>query len=228
MIRPARTAQERVRVGAVGAVEPVAPVGRTQVAGGGATVAHQSLVTVASALHDERARRLVLEDRRTGRAPLEMRSAATADVTTYNRTIEIVAAPAEQPADVIIDGRMVEERFARGAFAGCELGTRRVPVNRDHVMERLCGKAVHLDPHHHRGLIATLKIAPTPLGDETLALAADDCLDASVGFRVPTGGVTWNPGRTERHVTRALLDHIALTSQPAYQSANVLALRGYR
>ena len=46
------------------------------------------------------------------RAPLELRSAVTAGATTYNRAIEIVAAPAEQPADVIIDGRMVEERYA--------------------------------------------------------------------------------------------------------------------
>jgi phage head maturation protease len=57
-----------------------------------------------------------------------------------------------------------------------------------------------------------------------LALAADDCLDASAGFRVLPGGETWE-GRSRRRIVKAWLDHIALTPDPAYTDARVLAVR---
>jgi phage head maturation protease len=74
-------------------------------------------------------------------------------------------------------------------------------------------------------LVAELRIAQTPLGDETLALADEDCLDASAGFAPMSGGETW-PERDWRRVTKAFLGHIAMTPDPAYSGAGVLAVRG--
>jgi phage head maturation protease len=72
-----------------------------------------------------------------------------------------------------------------------------------------------------------LRISRTPLGDETLELADDGVLDASIGFAPMVDGVRWNT-RTARTITRAFLHHIALVPYPAYKGANVLAVRADR
>jgi phage head maturation protease len=156
---------------------------------------------------------------------LELRTADTLDVAERTRTIEVLAAPVGEEATVVIAGRFVGERFARGCFAGDERRADRVKVNRDHHVERVVGKAVRIDPYSALGCVATLRIAKTLLGDETLALAEDRVLDCSVGFRVKPGGETWDAQRTRRQVTRGELDHIALVPDPAYTGANVLAVR---
>lgn len=160
--------------------------------------------------------------------PLELRAVATLDVAERTRIIEVLAAPVNDEATVIIRGRAVGERFARGCFAGDEHRADRVKCNRDHNLERVIGKAVRIDPYSALGCVAELRIAKTVLGDETLALAEDRVLDASVGFRVKPGGETWDAQQTRRQVTRGELDHIALTAHPAYQTANVLAVRNTR
>ena len=172
---------------------------------------------------------LTAELRRTASAgPLELRSASTADVSTRARTIDIIAAPAGQEAAVIIGGRIVGEVFNRACFAGDEKRADRIRVNRDHRVERTVGRTLHLDPYDQRGCIATLKIAKTSLGDETLALADDRCLDSSVGFRVYPDGETWDAARSRRHVSRGTIDHIALVPDPAYEGANILDVRNYQ
>jgi phage head maturation protease len=133
--------------------------------------------------------------------------------------------PYESPAVVQHHGWMVEEVVSFGAFDEAELRASRVRVNRDHVRERTVGRAVDFDAYNPAGLIAALKIAETKLGDETLGLARDDCLDASAAFAVAPGGETWE-GNRRRRLTSLILDHIALTPDPAYKSARVLAVRG--
>ena len=54
-------------------------------------------------------------------------------------------------------------------------------------MERLSARR-RTSTRTRRGLVAELQIAKTLLGDETLALADDRCLDASVGFGVHPDG----------------------------------------
>ncbi len=73
---------------------------------------------------------------------------------------------------------MVTEVISAGAFRGAERRASRVRVNRDHDLKRTVGKAIQLDTNDPQGLIADLEIARTPLGDETLELARDGCLDA--------------------------------------------------
>jgi phage head maturation protease len=71
-----------------------------------------------------------------------------------------------------------------------------------------------------------LKIANTEHGDETLALAEEDMISASVGFRVKKPSDVQVNNRTRvRRVVRAFLDHLAMVESPAYAGAQVLAVR---
>jgi HK97 family phage prohead protease len=154
-----------------------------------------------------------------------LRDAQLVGVSFPGRTIELVVMPYDTPADVPWEGRRVKETIARGAFAGIERRANRVRVNRDHSLERTIGRATALHPGRDEGLVAEVKIANTELGSETLELAADGCLDASAGFLPFEGGMRWT-GPDAYTITRAWLGHIALTPQPAYEDAKVLAVRG--
>lgn len=70
----------------------------------------------------------------------------------------------------------------------------------------------------------TVRLANTKLGDESLTLAADGILDVSAGFQVPPGGDRW-PRTDVRRIEHAVLRHVALTADTAYESARVLAVR---
>lgn len=152
---------------------------------------------------------------------VETRTAPASDVDTRNRTITVIAVPYEQPTEVIWRSEIWTEVFSRGAFTGVEPQAGRIRVNRDHNKSRTVGKVVRFDPNARAGLIADIRIAPTLLGDETLALAADDCLSASVGFAVPTGGARADKRTMTRRINTAILDHIALVESPAYAGASV-------
>jgi HK97 family phage prohead protease len=152
------------------------------------------------------------------------RKAELVDVSFPARTIELVVMPYETETLVAYAGRMVTETIARGAFDGIERRANRVRVNRDHNLERTVGRAVALHPSRDEGLVAEVRIAQTDLGEETLQLAADGCLDASAGFRPMDDGLEWQ-GRNAYRITRGWLGHIAMTPEPAYEDARVLAVR---
>ena len=156
--------------------------------------------------------------------PLWQREAELVGVDFPDRTIDLIVIPYEREALVGWEGRMVTETIDRGAFAGIERRANRVRVNRDHNLERTIGRASRFDPCHETGLMARLKIARTPLGDETLELADDGCLDASAGFLPMPGGMHWQD-RSSYHVSKAWLGHVALLPEPAYEDARVLAVR---
>jgi HK97 family phage prohead protease len=157
--------------------------------------------------------------------PIEYRFAETRDVRFADRVIEIIAVPYDEEAAVEYRGKMVVETIAPGAFDGVERRANRVKVNRDHERERPVGRAVALHPGRAEGLVAELRIAQTPLGDETLELAADGVLDASVGFAPFPGHQQWSDNQRRRRITKAWLGHIAMVSEPAYDGARVLAVR---
>jgi phage head maturation protease len=50
-------------------------------------------------------------------------------------------------------------------------------------------------------------------------------LDASAGFSVMAGGERWEENRQLRRLTKIFLGHIAMTPDPAYRDAKVLAVR---
>jgi HK97 family phage prohead protease len=164
-------------------------------------------------------------DLRLRSGPVEIRSTPElVDVKQSRRQVDLIVMPYEREAYVAHHGRMIGEIIDRAAFVGVEHDVGRIRVNRDHVRERTCGKAVLLDPGHPTGLFASLRISRTPLGDETLALAEEGILDASAGFACLAGGEKWE-GTERRRITRAFLDHIAMTPAPAYEDAKVLAVR---
>jgi HK97 family phage prohead protease len=156
--------------------------------------------------------------------PVEFRTVTDLEVRWPDRVISLVAVPYDTDGVVIVHGRMCVESHAPGAYDGVERRANRVKVNRDHDYHRTVGRAVALHPSRTEGLVTELRIARTPLGDETLALAEDESLEASVGFQVMPHGETWTEGRSRRRVTKAYLDHIALVPEGAYEG-RVLSVR---
>jgi HK97 family phage prohead protease len=117
-------------------------------------------------------------------------------------------------------------RPRRSRQESCNDRARNFPVLRTHDVERPIGWVHKFKPREERGLVAELgPISRTRDGDDALELAADGLLGASVGFAVLPGGERWTIDRRSRTVTKAWLDHIALTGAPAYESAKVLAVR---
>lgn len=159
------------------------------------------------------------------RRPMEYRTAGDMTVRFPDRVIELVAVPYDEETVVPWRGRWVKETIAPGAFAGVERRANRVKVNLAHDVESVVGRALALHPDRPEGLVAELRISRTPRGDDMLELAADGAIDASVGFAPMPGGEQWAPDRSARRITRAYLGHIALTGDPAYEGANVLAVR---
>jgi hypothetical protein len=160
--------------------------------------------------------------------PILYRSSSVVGVNYAQRIIEFVAAPYDEEAVVMWRGEPWRELFLRGAWDGIEKRPNRVKVNREHEKTRTVGKVVNFWPSRSEGLVGTARIAKTPLGDETLALADDECLGASVGYAAPPRYVeldkTGRPGL--RRVKRAFMDHLSFVSDPTWESAAVLSVRG--
>jgi HK97 family phage prohead protease len=155
---------------------------------------------------------------------LEYRAATQIGVSFPKRTIELIVMPYETETVVEHHGRMVREIVSKGAFDGIERRANRVRVNRDHDITRTVGRALRFHPSREEGLVAELRIAQTELGEETLTLADEGILDASAGFLPMPDGETW-PERSLRRLTRLWLGHVAMTPDPAYETARVLAVR---
>jgi HK97 family phage prohead protease len=158
-------------------------------------------------------------------APVEFRAANVAGVNFAQRIVDLVVVPYDEEAQVEWRGEMWRESFERGSFDGIEKRPGRVKANRDHDNTRLVGKAVRFWPSREEGLVAEVRISQTPLGDETLALADDDVLGASVGFAARLRDQVLDKQAMSRRIRRAYLDHIALTPDPAYLGAKVQGVR---
>jgi phage head maturation protease len=152
--------------------------------------------------------------------------AELADVDVKQRLIDLVAVPWDEAAAVDWRGDMWQEVFRRGAFDGLEEHVERVRVNREHVIGDTVGRLVWADPKAESGLIVRAKIARSQRGDDTLALAEDDAISASVGYRIksPTD-ITLTHRDRLREVFRAFLDHLGMVESPTWETAKVLAVR---
>jgi HK97 family phage prohead protease len=163
------------------------------------------------------------------RAPIEWRAAVEVSAVDFtDRTIEVVVVPYDEETTVEYppgSGKLIVESVNRGAFDGLEKRPGRVRANRDHDVTRTVGlaRAVHTD--RQVGLVGEVYISRTLLGDETLQLADDGVLGASVGMAVKPSDQVWSEGRHRRRIARAFLDHIALVPNPAYSGAEVLSVR---
>jgi phage head maturation protease len=158
-------------------------------------------------------------------APVEFRQSMVTGVNFGQRIIEVIAAPYGETALVEYRGELWNESFDRHAFDGIEKQPNRVRANRDHDRQRTVGKVINFWPSGSEGLVAAVRIAQTPLGDETLALADEDCLGASVGFAAQRRDQVFDKVRRTRHIVKAFLDHLAFVPDPAYAGAGVLNVR---
>jgi HK97 family phage prohead protease len=158
---------------------------------------------------------------------VEVRSATALEVRFAERMIDIVAVPYGETTQVMYHGRMIDETVERGAFEGVQMRSRDFKVNRAHDPERPIGWVRKFKPRDDRGLIAEIgPLRPTRDGDDALELAADGLLGASVGFMVMRpADERWSVDRRSRTISKAWLDHIALTGAPAYPGAKVLSVR---
>ena len=80
------------------------------------------------------------------------------------------------------NGGLVKEVISRGAFDGIERRANRIKANREHEKTLTFGRAASFRTGDKQGLRAEIRVARTPLGDETLNLADEGCLDAQRGF----------------------------------------------
>lgn len=161
---------------------------------------------------------------------VETRSAVAVDVHKARREVDMLVAPAEIPSTIHESGRSYIETFAHGAFR--DIGDpARIKVNLHHDRARTIGKLVVADPWDERGLFATARLARIRDADEALELIDMGLLGCSAGFLIPPGGERWTNGTRytggRRRVERALLDHAALTPDPAHPAAAVIDVRGY-
>lgn len=148
------------------------------------------------------------------------------DVRFKDRIIDVVAVPWGQEAEVLWRSEIWREMFERGAFNGIEGHAGRYPVNREHMRGDTVGRVVRFDPYNERGLIASARISKTPRGDDTLELAADGVLGASVGYFVKRGSDFVANTRTKlRTIKRAFIHHLAMTESPSFDDAMPVAVR---
>lgn len=152
-------------------------------------------------------------------------AAGPATVRFPDRCIDVLAIPYDTPQPIVDSHGSYTETFLRGAFGNVQGRPNRVKVLRDHLPERSIGRAMRLLPNRADGLHATLYVSPTPLGDESLQLAADGVLDVSVGFTPMDGGMEWTRDRDAVTWSSVWLREISLVPLPAYEDAHVLAVR---
>lgn len=164
------------------------------------------------------------DDFRPKHEPVEELLRGIESVDFARREVAVIAAPYNSRTQGPVlgpDGRYLLEEIEPNAFDGID---RDVTVNRDHDQKRVVGRVVDFEPTDPRGLITLMRISRTPLGDETLQLAADRVLKASVNMTVRRMDQRIVDGI--RRIKRAFLgDHIALLPYPAYGGAQVLAVR---
>lgn len=146
------------------------------------------------------------------------------EVDFHQRLVTVIAVPYGQPAQVMYRSELWSELFERGAF-NIPGGLHKIRVNRDHDRGKTVGKVTQLWPDREDGLVAEVRIAKTERGDETLALAADDCLSASVGFMARPSDQELDRRTMTRRIKSAYLDHLAFVESPAYSGAQVLSVR---
>jgi HK97 family phage prohead protease len=161
----------------------------------------------------------------TPRAPIEFRSSNVADVKFAQRIIDLIVVPYDEQGLVEYRGQLWKESFRRGAFDGIEKRPNRVRANRDHDDHRIVGKALKFHPSRQEGLVAEVRVSQTPLGDETLALADDGVLGASVGFAARGRDQEFDRKNMSRRINKAFVDHIAFVPDPTYLGAEVLGIR---
>lgn len=159
--------------------------------------------------------------------PVEYRTRAVEDVSFPNRTITVLAVPYEATTDkVVYRGRNYMESFAAGAFNGIADRQQKTMVRREHTGPTIGRVTQWVDTP--KALLCEMRMATTPLGDETLTLASEGMLFPSVGFYLKRHSDQELNNRSDparRYIRRAFVEHVAMTDAPAYDEVEVLDVR---
>ena len=158
---------------------------------------------------------------------IHWRMATDVAVRPRQREIDVLAVPYMQPADVwdSMEQRAYREQISPDAFRVEKRRPNQVKVLRDHEGQRLIGSCKAIHPNRDDGLHATMRIAPTQLGDESLALAENGDIHVSIGFIPDFAHDEWDEERTAVTRHSCTLLEISLVPFPAYEGADVLAVR---
>ena len=152
---------------------------------------------------------------------LEVRSFIVRSVDTENRTIEGIAAP----YDELFEAGDFNERFDQGVFSdfGSDANVR-LYSEHDHLDKRAPIGMVTEGRNTGDGFQIRAHISETPKGNEVYQLLKDGVLrNFSVGF-TPVESEYDEGTNTVTH-KRAELKEVSVVAFPAYQSAQVLAVR---
>lgn len=175
---------------------------------------------------------------------VETRSSnVTVDAVNFpQRTITMVAMPYEQFTPVIFNRDVWNEVFSRSAFDGIEnrlADPKALPIpataslvipNPNHDNGQLIGRIIEARSgmvDGDEGLIATVKVGKTDAGDDTLELANENMVSASVGFQIkdPAKDQRLDRYSMVRRINRAFLHHLSFVAEPAYVGARILSVR---
>lgn len=146
--------------------------------------------------------------------------------TDDGRTLVGIAAPFNSPALIMSRSGQYEESFRKGAFSrSIAQKANKIKVHYQHDKHRLIGAAQKLE-ERDQGLYVELRVSKTREGDEVLELVRDGALDSfSVGFIPVKGKDIWTADRSKVERTEVKLLEISVTQFPAYQDAEILAVR---
>lgn len=160
-------------------------------------------------------------------AEISNRNATVQDINKKQRLVDLIAVPWEQETDKVMwRGEMWRETFDRRAFDGIQNHAGRIMVNREHAKGDTVGRVVQADPTHRDGLFARVKMFPTPRGEETLTLAEEGGAFPSVSYRMKSyADMRLDRRSKSRRILKAFWDHLAFVEDPAYDGAEVLAVR---
>lgn len=156
---------------------------------------------------------------------IHRRMADAVEVRPKQRQIELLAVPYNTPAVALDFGQRYEESIAPDAFKVEKRRPNQVKILRDHEVIRLIGSLTSVHPNRDDGLHVIGKVAPTALGDESLALAENGDLHVSIGFIPDPAFDEWNPDRTAVVRHSCVLWEVSLVPFPAYDGADILAVR---
>jgi HK97 family phage prohead protease len=147
------------------------------------------------------------------------------DVNFKERIIDVIAMPWDQEAEISWRGEVWREAFDRRAFHEAVQNSVRIPVNREHVRGDTVGRIVKMDESDPRGLLASVKVARTSRGDDTLQLASEGMLGGSVGYFVKKqSDVSLDRRSMKRRVLNAFLEHFSMVESPAFTGAETVAV----
>lgn len=141
------------------------------------------------------------------------------------RTLIGLAAPFNKPASIYENGHRFSESIAPGAFARtiAQRGAK-VPLHAMHESRRLPLGPVQSLREEANGLTIEARISRTTAGDEVLELIKDGALGGlSIGFSPVRE--EWTRDNKNRVLQEVALHEISVVSAPAYQEAQIAAVR---